>query len=80
MRRTLLAAGFCLAALIPSFAMAQSCEQQRNGQAASAFEGAGAGALAGEAIAGHNNRGAGAVIGAIGGAIVGNQLTRPDAA
>jgi hypothetical protein len=78
MRKLFLAAGLAAAALIPSLASAQtSCEQQRDSHVASTMAGAGLGALVGGAIAGHGNRGEGAVIGAVGGGIVGNAASQP---
>jgi hypothetical protein len=78
MRKHLLAAGIAAAALIPTFAVAQqTCEQQHQNRVAGTVVGAGLGALLGAAIAGRNNTGAGVVVGGLGGAVVGNQLTRP---
>jgi len=79
MRKLVLVAGLAVAALIPTFAAAQStCEQQRDNRVAGTIVGAGAGALLGAAIAPGHDRGTGAIIGAVGGGIVGNQLTRPN--
>jgi hypothetical protein len=79
MRKNLLVAGFAVAALIPSLAMAQqTCEQRSANRTAGTAVGAVAGALLGSAVAGHHDRGTGAVIGGIGGAVVGNQLARGD--
>jgi hypothetical protein len=78
MRIHLMAAGVAVAALIPTFALAQQgCEQRRSNQAVGTIAGAGIGALLGSAVAGHGDRTTGAVIGGVGGAVVGNQLTRP---
>lgn len=80
MRTHLFAAGLAAAALIPSFAMAQqTCEQQRSTRTTGTIAGAGIGALLGSAVAGHNDRAAGAVIGGVGGAIVGNQIAKGSA-
>jgi hypothetical protein len=80
MRKYLLAAGIAAAALIPTFALAQqSCEQQHENRVAGTVAGAGIGALLGAAIAGRHNTGAGVVVGGLSGAVVGNQLTRPNA-
>src|SRR5437870_5677131 len=80
MQIRLAAAGIAVAALIPSFAMAQqSCEQRRTNQAVGTIAGAGIGALLGSAVAGHGDRTAGAVVGGLGGAVVGNQLSKAGA-
>ena len=77
MRKNLLLAGFAVAALIPSLAMAQeTCEQRSATRAAGTAVGAVAGALLGSAVAGRHDRGTGAVVGGVGGAVVGNQLSR----
>ena len=63
MRKLLLVAGLAAAALIPSLAVAQpSCEQQRDNRVVGTLAGAGIGALLGSAIAGHDDRAAGAVV------------------
>lgn len=80
MRIRILAAGVAVAALIPSFALAQqSCEQRRSSQAVGTIAGAGIGALLGSAVAGRGDRTAGAVVGGLGGAVIGNQMTKPGA-
>ncbi len=79
MRKSLLAAGLAAAALVPSLAFAQSCEQQRDHQVVGTVAGAGIGALIGSAVAPRGDRTAGAVIGGVGGAVIGNQVTRTDA-
>jgi hypothetical protein len=80
MRKLALVAGLAAAALIPTFAFAQSsCEQQRDNRVVGTVAGAGLGALVGSAIAPRGDRGTGAVIGAVGGGLIGNQVTRPDA-
>ncbi len=79
MRKLLLVAGLAAAALVPSLAFAQqSCEQQHDSQVATTLAGAGIGALLGASVAPSRDRGAGAVVGAAGGAIVGSQVSRPD--
>jgi hypothetical protein len=78
MRKLLLVAGLAAAALTPSLVFAQSCEQQHDSQVATTLAGAGIGALVGAAVAPHRDQGAGAVIGASGGAIVASQVSRPD--
>jgi hypothetical protein len=80
MHRHLLAAGIAAAALLPSLALAQtSCEQQHNNRVAATVAGAGIGALAGGAVAGHDDRTTGAIIGAIAGGVIGNQVAKPKA-
>jgi hypothetical protein len=80
MRKLALVAGLAAAALIPTFAFAQSsCEQQRDNRVVGTVAGAGIGALLGSAIAPRGDRGTGAVIGAVGGGLIGNQVTRPNA-
>jgi hypothetical protein len=80
MRKLVLVAGLAAAALVPSFAFAQSsCEQQRDSHVTGTLAGAGIGALLGSAIAPRGDKAAGAVIGAVGGGVIGNQATRPDA-
>ena len=80
MRKLTLVAGLAVAALIPSMALAQtSCAQQSGNQAVGTLAGAGLGALLGSAIAGRGDHTTGAVIGGVGGAIIGSQVTRPGA-
>lgn len=80
MHKNLFVAGIAAAALIPSFAFAQqSCEQRRSQQAVGTIAGAGIGALLGSAIAGKGDRTAGALVGGLGGGIVGNQLSKAGA-
>jgi hypothetical protein len=80
MRPHLLAAGVAVAALIPSLALAQqTCEQRRSHQTAGTIAGAGIGALLGGAVAGHDDRAAGVVVGGLGGALLGHQLSRSGA-
>ena len=80
MRKLSLVAGLAAAALIPSFAFAQSsCEQQRDNRVVGTLAGAGIGALIGSAVAPHGDKGTGAIIGAVGGGVIGNQVTRPGA-
>ena len=77
MRIQLVAAGVAVAALIPSFAMAQqTCEQRQANRTVGTVAGAGIGALLGSAVAGRGDRTAGAVVGGLGGALLGNQLSK----
>ncbi|HEY3697461.1 glycine zipper 2TM domain-containing protein [Phenylobacterium sp.] len=77
MRNRLIVLGFAAATLIPSFAAAQqSCEERGANRTAGTVVGAGVGALVGSAVAGHGDRGTGAVIGGVGGAVLGNQLAK----
>ena len=77
MRKTLIAAGIAAAALIPSFALAQSsCDQRHDNRVVGTVAGAGIGALAGSAIAGRGDHTTGALIGGGVGALIGNQATR----
>jgi hypothetical protein len=73
MRKLLLIAGVA-ALTVPGMAMAQpDCrQQQHNNRVAGTVVGAGVGALAGSALAGPHSRGAGAVLGAVGGGALGN--------
>jgi uncharacterized protein YcfJ len=77
MRKHLLAGGIAAAVLIPSFAMAQTapCTTQNN-RMVGTVAGAGIGALAGSAVAGHNNKTEGAVLGGVLGAVIGNQVSK----
>ena len=78
MRTSSWIAGLAAATLLPALAQAQStCEQNHGARVVGTLAGAGAGALLGSAIAGHDNRTAGGVIGGLGGALLGNQLTKP---
>jgi len=80
MRNHLLVAGIAAAALIPTFAFAQtSCEQQHSNRVAGTVAGGVVGALLGSAIAGHGDKTTGAVIGGVGGAVIGNQATKGSA-
>lgn len=77
MRIQLVAAGLAVAALIPSSALAQqTCEQRQANRAVGTIAGAGIGALLGSAVAGRGDRTAGAVVGGLGGAVLGNQLSK----
>jgi len=79
MRRPIFAASIAAAALIPSFAYAQTnCERQRSNQVVGTVAGAAVGGVLGNVIAGHGDKTVGTVIGAIGGAVIGNQVTKPD--
>jgi hypothetical protein len=80
MRLHQLVAGVAVAALIPTFALAQTtCEQRQTNRAVGTIAGAGIGALLGSAVAGHGDRTTGAVVGGLGGALVGNQLAKSNA-
>jgi hypothetical protein len=75
MRNILIVGGFVVATLVPSFAAAQaSCEQQQSSRLTNTVAGAGIGALIGGVVAGRDDRGKGAVIGGIGGALLGSQV------
>lgn len=75
-----LAAGLTAAALMPTFAVAQTtCEQRSSNRVAGTVAGAGIGALLGSAIAGHGDKTTGALVGGVGGAIAGNQLAKGQA-
>lgn len=77
MRIQTLVAGACAAALIPTLALAQqTCEQRQSTRVVGTLAGAGIGALAGSAIAGHGARNEGAVVGGVAGALIGNQATK----
>lgn len=77
MRIHQLVAGVAVAALMPTLALAQvTCEQRSTNRVVGTVAGAGLGALLGSAIAGHGDRTTGAVIGGVGGAVAGNQLTK----
>jgi hypothetical protein len=77
MRIQTLVAGACAAALIPTVVLAQqTCEQRQSNRVVGTIAGAGIGAVAGGAIAGHGNRNEGAVIGGVAGALIGNQVTK----
>lgn len=78
MRSIIIAGGFAVATLLPTFAAAQtSCEQQQSRRMTATVAGAGIGALIGGAVAGKDDRGKGAVLGGIGGALVGSQVGKP---
>jgi hypothetical protein len=77
MRIPTLAAGVCAAAFIPTMALAQqTCEQRQTTRVVGTVAGAGVGALAGSAIAGHGDHTTGAVVGGLAGALLGNQLAK----
>lgn len=79
MRKSILATGIAIAALIPSVASAQtSCERQRSGRTAATIGGAAAGGTLGAVIAGKGDRVEGGIIGGVIGAIAGNQIAKPD--
>ena len=78
MRNPIFASVVAVAALIPSLAYAQSnCERQRSGQVVGTVAGAGIGGLLGNGIAGRGDKTLGTIIGAVGGAVIGSQVTRP---
>lgn len=80
MRRNTLVAGVVAAAFIPTMAMAQqTCEQRQSQQAVGTIAGAGIGALLGSMVAGRGDRTAGAVVGGLGGGLLGHQLSKPGA-
>jgi len=64
-------------ALAPS-AFAQTTCDQRSNQVVGTIAGGAVGALLGSAIAGHGHKDDGALVGALGGAVVGNQLSKPN--
>lgn len=77
MRNHFLAASLVAATLIPGLAFAQqTCEQRQSNRVVGTVAGAGIGALLGSAVAGHGDKTAGALIGGVGGAVIGNQMTR----
>ena len=78
MRSHFLTLSLAATALVPSAALAQtSCEQQRSTRVVATVGGAGIGALVGSSVAGRGDRTLGAIIGGIGGAVLGNQIARP---
>ncbi len=77
MRKNILVAGVAAALLIPTLALAQeTCEQRSANRTAGTIVGAGVGALLGSAVAGSGHKGDGAIVGGVGGAIIGNQAAR----
>ena len=80
MRSYMITAGIVAALGSASVASAQqTCEQRSNDRVIGTVAGAGIGALLGSAIAGRGDKTAGAVIGGLGGGVVGNQVTRSNA-
>jgi hypothetical protein len=79
MRNYILAAGLVAAAVatVPADA-AVVCRQDGNGRLAATVVGAGIGAILGRVIAGREDGTAGALIGAAGGGLAGNQLAKSD--
>jgi hypothetical protein len=77
-RHALIAAIVAAAALAPLAASAQNaCEQAKTNQrVGGTLLGAGIGAAIGSQLAGHGSRGEGAVLGAVGGGIIGNQASK----
>ena len=77
MRKNLLLAGFAVAALIPTLAMAQeTCEQRSTNRAAGTVLGAIGGALLGNAVSSHGGKTGGTIIGGVAGAAVGSNLAK----
>jgi uncharacterized protein YcfJ len=77
MRKNLLLAGFAVAALIPSLAMAQeTCEQRSANRTAGTVIGAIGGALLGNAVSSHGGKTGGTIIGGVAGAAVGSNLAK----
>ena len=80
MRAHLLAAGMVAVVIFPSVGFAQvSCEQQNKNRTTTTVAGGGVGALIGGAVAGPHDRAKGAIIGAIGGALIASQLSKAKA-
>ena len=78
MKRHFLTLSLAATALVPSAALAQaSCEQQRSTRVVATVGGAGIGALVDSSVAGRGDRTLGAIIGGVGGAILGNQIAKP---
>jgi hypothetical protein len=78
MKKTFITLSLAATALVPAAALAQtSCEQQRSTRVVATVGGAGVGALVGSSIAGRGDRTLGAIIGGVGGAVLGNQIARP---
>jgi hypothetical protein len=79
MKKTLTALSLAAMALVPATALAQTtCEQQRSTRVVATVGGAGVGALLGSSVAGRGDRTLGAIIGGIGGALLGNQVAKPN--
>jgi uncharacterized protein YcfJ len=77
MRKNLLLAGFAVAALIPTLAMAQeTCEQRSANRATGTVLGAIGGALLGNAVSSHGGKTGGTIIGGVAGAAVGSNLAK----
>ncbi len=77
MRKSMIIAGVASLALLPAIAFAQTpCEQQSANRVGGTVVGAGAGALAGSAIAGRGSHTEGAILGGIAGAVIGNQVSK----
>lgn len=64
-------------ALAPS-AFAQTTCDQRSNQVVGTIAGGAIGALLGSAVAGHGHKDDGALVGALGGAVIGNQASKPN--
>lgn len=77
MRKNLLLAGFAVAALLPSLAMAQeTCEQRSANRTTGTVLGAIGGALLGNAVSKHGGKTGGTIIGGVAGAAVGSNLAK----
>ena len=77
MRKNVLLAGFAVAALIPSLAMAQeTCEQRSANRTTGTVLGAIGGALLGNAVSKHGGKTGGTIIGGVAGATVGSNLAK----
>ena len=77
MSKLMVTAGLLAALSVPTVASAQrTCEEHSNNRVVGTVAGAGIGAILGSVIAGHGDKGIGALLGAAGGGLVGNQATR----
>jgi uncharacterized protein YcfJ len=77
MRKHLLLAGFAVATLIPSLAMAQeTCAQRSANRTTGTVLGAIGGALLGNAVSSHGGKTGGTIIGGVAGAAVGSNLAK----
>ncbi len=77
MRKNLLLAGFAVAALLPSLAMAQeTCEQRSANRTTGTVLGAIGGALVGNAVSSHGGKTGGTIIGGVAGAAIGSNLAK----
>ena len=79
MRRTIFMAGIATAALFPSVAYSQdNCERHRTTRVVATVGGGAVGGVLGNVIAGEGDKTLGTIIGAVGGAIIGNQIAKSD--